>query len=84
MEGVGMNKDIKSGIDNDEAIRFVDTLRTIKLRPAMYFGKDYGYKQLSAFIYGYLLESKSMEQHKESTVSKIHNETNHKLFIEYE
>lgn len=69
--------------DKEETIRFLENLKAIQKRPTMYFGKDYGYEQLVAFIYGYLLGSKLIDQNLETTVNIIHNEVNHRMFMQY-
>ena len=64
-------------------MRFLESLKMIKRRPAMYFGSNYGYQQLTAFIYGYLLGSKALNENSESTAEKIHQEVNHRIFVEH-
>lgn len=73
----------KNTCDHEETIRFLESLKMIKRRPAMYFGSNYGYQQLTAFIYGYLLGSKALEENSESTAEKIHQEVNHRIFVEH-
>ena len=69
--------------DQEETVLFLESLRTIKRRPAMYFGKEYEYRQLAAFIFGYLTGANLLEHDRENTVAKIHQEVNHRLFMKY-
>lgn len=65
--------------DKSEILRFLETLQPIRVRPAIYFGKDYNITHLRSFVFGYLNGAKAIYQETQTELAIFDQEINMKL-----